>query len=87
MPGTEGLGHGAGLAVTMRAVGLSPGHDCRTDSGCLSSLFPLSDSQQIESHLAGIISEHMESSECNTAVKATTRRCQSSDLPSDRDLP
>lgn len=87
VPGTEGLGHGAGLAVTMRALGLSPGHDCRTDSGCLSSLFPLSDSQQIESHLAGIISEHMESSECNTAVKATTSRCQSSDLPSDRDLP
>lgn len=44
VPGTKGLGHGAGLAVTMRAVGLSPGHDCRTDSGCLSSLLPLSDS-------------------------------------------
>lgn len=53
----------------------------------MSSLILLSNSQHVESQLAGMVSEHMESSECNTTAKATMSGHQSSDPLSDRDLP
>lgn len=53
----------------------------------MSSLFLPSNSQHVGSHLAGMVSEQMESSECNTTAKATMSGHQSSDPLSDRDLP